>query len=598
MMLRKQLIYLLSCLAILIFGTQTCRAQVDDVRIIIDISGSMVKTDPNNLRQPAMRMLSGLIPGDAYAGVWTFGRYTNMEVEWGKVDERWRERAVQGANAIHSRGQFTNIEGAIKRASTGWDKPDPDTRRNMIFLTDGKIDVAKDAAKNQASRDVLLNTILPQLIEQGVTIHTIALSQFTDEVLLKRMAFETGGSFEIANTADQLQRVFLKMFERATLPDMVPLSDNRFNIDNSVREMTLLVFNKSGKTTALTAPDGIIYTQQEHETKVKWVKDEGYDLITVTSPQAGEWILDADIDPDNRVMIVTDLKLVVDEIPAYLTPEHDINLKVELHNKGQKISKNSFLKFVDFYLVHRFADETQKLPLQLKESLEVEDKGIYLQTLPAPLAQGQHEIEIFADGSTFSRSKKFTLKAYWPVTVDIQNTDQQGVYTIELIPHFEYIKQESIQIVLELEQPDGVIQKQEVHQVNDGWQAEVAATQQNGTHKLLVTVQAQRHDASVHQYELPAYPLEGFDLTPAEVAEQPVMQSDVEQEEVAEEDPTEVTGGSLLFNIMVISLANVALIIFGLGIFWFLKKSKQKDAVNLLEPEEIPDVDKGGVVND
>ncbi len=594
MMLRKQLLNVLSCLAIFISSIQTCGAQVDDVRIIIDISGSMVKTDPNNLRQPAMRMLSGLIPGDAYAGVWTFGRYTNMEVKWGKVDESWRERAVQGANAIHSRGQFTNIEGAIKRASTGWDKPDPDTRRNMILLTDGKIDVAKDAAKNQASRDVLLNTTLPQLIEQGVTIHTIALSQFTDEVLLKRMAFETGGSFEIANTADQLQRVFLKMFERATLPDMVPLSDNRFNIDQSVREMTLLVFNKSGKNTALTAPDAVTYTQEKHETKVKWVKDEGYDLITVTSPQAGEWILDADVDPDNRVMIVTDLKLVVDEIPAYLTPEHDINLKVELHNKGQKIAKNSFLKFVDFYLVHRFADEVEKLPLKLKESLEVADKGIYLQTLPAPLVQGQHEIEIYADGSTFNRSKKFTLKAYWPVTVDIQNTDQQGVYKIELIPHFEYIKQESIQIVLELEQPDGVIQAQEVSQVNDGWQAEVAATQHNGTHKLLVTIQAQRHDGSVHQYELPAYPLEGFDLTPTEVAEQPeVMQSDVVQEEAVAEDSAEVTGSSLLFNIMVISLVNVALIIFGVAIFWFLKKSKQKEVVNLLDPEEVPGADKG-----
>ena len=47
-------------------------------------------------------------------------------------------------------------------------------------------------------------------------------------------------------------------------------------------------------------------------------------MITIASPQKGEWTLQADVDPDNRVMIVTDLKLQTSEIPTHIAAgEHD-----------------------------------------------------------------------------------------------------------------------------------------------------------------------------------------------------------------------------------------------------------------------------------
>ncbi len=66
----------------------------DDVRIVIDVSGSMVDSDPQNLRVPALRMLNGMIPTGARAGVWTFGRYANMEVKWGPVNDQWRRPSL------------------------------------------------------------------------------------------------------------------------------------------------------------------------------------------------------------------------------------------------------------------------------------------------------------------------------------------------------------------------------------------------------------------------------------------------------------------------------------------------------------------------
>ncbi len=603
-MLRKLFRFTFSCLTIFVVSTQLCRAQLDDIRIVIDISGSMLKTDPQNLRQPALRMISGLIPTGASAGVWTFGRYTNMEVKWGKVNESWRKSAAKGALAIHSRGKFTNIDSALNRASSGWEKPDPKTRRNLILLTDGKVDISSDALKNQQSRDTLISKTIPQLVKNGVIVHTIALSQFTDETLLKTIAFETGGSFEIAKSADQLQRVFLKMFERATIPDMVPLTDNQFTIDNSVDEMTLLVFNKSGKKTSLTAPDKSIHSLDKHGNKVKWLNDLGYDLITVTKPQPGVWLLDADIDPDNRVLIVTDLKLMVDNIPVYLMPNHDINLKVELHNEGKKISKNSFLKFVNFYVDHKDNKATEKLPLELKQSREIADKGIYLQTIAAPLTEGVHEIEVHADGSTFNRSKKYTVNVYWPIEVDIAETDKQGVYALSLIPHDEYLKPETANISVSLEMPDKELQPQIVAQQTEGWGVKLEANQQNGIHHVLIKVEAQTRDGKTLAYELAPYPIEGVKQAEVEIipptvdSEKPVVEELVTNDaakpdsEVQPDDPVD----TVFFNIMMISIANIAIIIIGLGVFWYIRKSKQKNSISLLD--EGNDDEIGVSVND
>ena len=120
----------------------------DDIRIVIDVSGSMKKTDPANLRVAAMKLLNGLIPSGAKAGVWTFGKYVNMTVKWGSVDNNWRKLADIGAEEIHSNAALTNIESALSRSAKGWNKTDPDTRRNLILLTDGQVDISKDQAKN------------------------------------------------------------------------------------------------------------------------------------------------------------------------------------------------------------------------------------------------------------------------------------------------------------------------------------------------------------------------------------------------------------------------------------------------------------------
>ena len=64
-----------------------------------------------------------------------------------------------------------------------------------MLLTDGKVDVSKDPAKNEKSRNQVLTASLQALKKAGAEVHSIALSDATDEVLLRQLALETGGSF-------------------------------------------------------------------------------------------------------------------------------------------------------------------------------------------------------------------------------------------------------------------------------------------------------------------------------------------------------------------------------------------------------------------
>jgi len=111
----------------------------------------------------------------------------------------------------------------------------------MVLLTDGMVDISKDPALNTASRARVLEQSLPRLKELGVKVHTIALSARADHELMRTLSQETGGWYEQVEDVAQLQRVFLRIFEKVGRPDALPLKDNRFIVDKSIEEATLLV---------------------------------------------------------------------------------------------------------------------------------------------------------------------------------------------------------------------------------------------------------------------------------------------------------------------------------------------------------------------
>jgi len=399
--------------------------QKSDVRVLIDISGSMRQNDPNNLRRPALRLLAGLLQPGTRAGVWTFARWVNNLVPVAEVDAGWKQRVQSLSEQINSPGQFTNIEDVLDKASRDWSGEPTSHARHLVLLTDGMVDISKQAADNAQSRSRILQRLLPWLQAAGVRLHTIALSARADHELMQRLAGETGGSYHQVGEAAELQRVFLRMFETVAKPDSVPLQDNKFVVDRSINEATVLLFSKQGSTPVeLYSPSGEMFSGSNLPAGVAWFRDQGYDLITVSDPEKGEWRLRADADPDNRVMIVTDLKLQTSEVPSQMAVGDAINIEAFLSNQGKVVARQAFLSLLQLWAEAFTSDDHQAL--DLNDAAQGVDKsagdGRYSTRYLATAASDAVGLSVAVDSPTFMRERRFTIAVQEPLQAQIEET--------------------------------------------------------------------------------------------------------------------------------------------------------------------------------
>ena len=63
-------------------------ADSTDLRVLIDVSGSMKANDPNSLRGPAAELIARLLPANSRAGAWLFGTQTRSLVDYGDVEDQ------------------------------------------------------------------------------------------------------------------------------------------------------------------------------------------------------------------------------------------------------------------------------------------------------------------------------------------------------------------------------------------------------------------------------------------------------------------------------------------------------------------------------
>lgn len=339
-----------------------------ELHVLIDVSGSMKQTDPQNLRRPALRLLGDLLPPSAQIGIWFFGDKVSPMLNTAGADPKIKARVRQTAGLIRSNEPFTDIPAALATAAKTWNNG---TDRNILLLSDGMVDISPDKSINERAQTELLQKLVPQLQQAHIRVHTIALSKDADSKLLSRIAADTGGIFVEADSADALQRAFLKIFEAAAPRDGLPLKDNKFLVDNAVKELTILAFrDQSNQPTRLKTPNGQIVDVQSSKTKAGWRWDDsgGRDLITIENPPAGEWQIIGALDPDNRALIITDLKLHLTPLPTRIYPGERLDGALMLTNHDQPITKAALTQNIT-------AKIDEQKGTELIQSIKLNDDG-------------------------------------------------------------------------------------------------------------------------------------------------------------------------------------------------------------------------------
>jgi hypothetical protein len=486
--------FLSSIVLLWLIAVQAPLAAPADVRLLIDVSGSMRQNDPRNLRAPALQLVNELIPAGAIAGVWLFAEQTEVLIPPAPVDDAWKTRLGGRLARIHSRGLFTDIERAIRTATEDWSKTPPEGERHLILFTDGLVDVSKDAAESTASRERILSEQLEALKSQGVKVHAIGLSDQIDEPLMRLLATQTGGWLEVAQDAETLQRLFLRVLEQSAPPTTVPIQGNRFEIDDQVSEFTVLAFRPEGGQSQLTAPDGTRIRADQLAPGVKWRAEVGYDLVTMANPQPGQWRIRGVEDPDNRVVIVTDMGIEVAPVPNTVGLGELPKLESWLTDHGQPVERTELLQVlasrvvvtpdaatpalgqvpgaapaappaVEEGMAPPAAEEGQSPPVaaptEQAMAFDQATKRFLTSLQTRTLTPGVYRLDFVIDGGTFQRQLTRRLKIKGaPLTVDYDGqrpseTEPFAALMIRLTAEPDLVEQTSLSGYLLARGPEG-----------------------------------------------------------------------------------------------------------------------------------------------
>ncbi|MEH7106781.1 vWA domain-containing protein [Bacillus sp. JJ1764] len=174
----------------------------DDFVVVLDTSGSMNKTDPNHESlKAAARLIDGM-KSTHRAAVISFNDQANLTKPMFSIgDKPERGDAIAQINGLEDDGG-TNIGRALDLALKEINSNRQNGRKPMVILfSDGysKLDFSKVIEPYQRE-DIVINTVGMSKIDWG------------GAQLLKKIASKTGGSFHDVKNADELSKVFEKIY--------------------------------------------------------------------------------------------------------------------------------------------------------------------------------------------------------------------------------------------------------------------------------------------------------------------------------------------------------------------------------------------------
>ena len=306
-----------------------------DVRVLVDVSGSMKKADPKAVRGPATALLAALLPDQSRGGIWLFGSDVRELVPYGPVDARWDALGKPIEASIGSTDRFTNMESAIKtgiRAGT----QEVGGICHVILITDGIVDVKGGKDSSRISRDRIIKSLLPESSERNCRIHTIALSDKADLPLLRQMALETDGLFTLLDRPGDLIPVMLDALELALRSQQLPIRDQQINIDPDIRQLRLIRLDSESEIELKT--DSKIVNSTSENAGVDYYTGTGYQTLIWSNPKPGRYTLTSDLRPTDRILIDSDVRLELTELPPTISSDQTLGLSASLWSKSGQIT--------------------------------------------------------------------------------------------------------------------------------------------------------------------------------------------------------------------------------------------------------------------
>lgn len=422
-------------------------SKLPEIHLLVDVSGSMRQTDPENLRAKAINMFIYLIKQKALMQIQTFSTETDLMLPLQQVTAEYHKQYRNKRGLISSNGAWTDIDSAINQANTSWGLG----KRVIVLLTDGAVDLGSEFRTKQ-SRNKLTESTLRLLQKAKVRVFTIGFSSKADKDLLANLAAKTNGLSEIVNTSNDLDNVLYSIFTAIIKVDGTPIDTNEdstrsINIDKNINELTL-IFKKTEDISKLFLINPKQKKKAIQELSNKEVSTEHYLVVTIEKPTSGKWILMGPKQEIERAIILTDLNLIS-------------NFTSGTYFQGESVPINSYFTLQDKRLsTPLIIDQSQVTAVlqskqnQYTDKLSHEGNGEFKTKLSIDKPVGHYQLLLNAKNIFFSRQLQFVVDIHEsPITIQITNK----TYSLTLVRN-DLIKEDSVSVSAEVEQSPFIVQ--------------------------------------------------------------------------------------------------------------------------------------------
>jgi len=388
-----------------------------DVMLLMDVSGSMKRTDPHGYQKLAAKLFVSLLKVEDRIGIISFGDSAQVLLSLTPEPRKNRDKIFQAIQKINPHAQFTDLHAAIQLGLKEMGKSKRENRI-LILLSDGKMDLGSREKEKKAMNE--LSQIYPEFSKEKIKIFSIAFTELSDAQFMEDVARKTGGFFRFAKKAQDLPAIFGSLFEKMKSPELTPLADNHFMIDGSVKEAIVMVSKEPGTTIEMTDPGKKKYSADQPGPNMQWLATEIFDVVTIPNPMAGSWKLSLSGTEGNRIFILTNLKLQCSFARSFVEKGEKITLEAFLEKDGGLVKEKEILSRVSFSAEAVLPDKkNQKIALTEKgEGKDPQKKiGIYTGELVADQV-GEYSLRVLAESKVFKREKNIQFRVQGPAGKD------------------------------------------------------------------------------------------------------------------------------------------------------------------------------------
>ncbi|MCX8070409.1 MAG: hypothetical protein N2738_07895, partial [Thermodesulfovibrionales bacterium] len=196
-------------------------------------------------------------------------------------------------------------------------------------------------------------------------------------------------------------------------PDSIPIKDDGFSIDGDIKEAILVITKQPKTKITLVTPSGNKINYGKHGKDILWHSTDVFDMITITSPEVGNWKVNLSSKEGNRVYVLTNLKLKSSFDKNLVYKGEKLTIDAWLERDGGVIKEMDILDKLTIVLESSDPTKkpkTQKMILDSVMSGTVPSQGKYMAELMIEHV-GDYTLKIIAEGSTFKREKTLEFRA-------------------------------------------------------------------------------------------------------------------------------------------------------------------------------------------